>query len=373
MPHSQKTFDRLDYTYKLLIILALIITATILAKDIIIPIIFAGLLSIVMFPIVKRLENRKIPTALSITIVLFVTITVLGLFVWLVVDQIASLVVDLPNLETRFQTFITRLTALGKDFGITLDERNKIVGNAMTSVSVILGGIILSTTNVISAFVQIPIYIFLFLIYRDKFRDFFLSIIDSEELRWKKDVDRVVQGYISGLILVTLIVAALNSIGLLILGIDHAIFFGILSGVLTIIPYVGIIIGALLPIVMALITKDSAWYALGVIIVFSIVQFLEGNFITPRITGSKVSINALAAIIALLIGSKILGITGMILAVPCIGIVKIFLSHSAHLKPFVILLEDSPSKKTDDNDIDDDDEVEVEIVEVPTQNPTTSQ
>ncbi len=82
------------------------------------------------------------------------------------------------------------------------------------------------------------------------------------------------------------------------------------------------------------------WYAIGVVIVFAVVQFLEGNFITPRITGSKVSINALAAIIALLIGGKILGIAGMILAVPAIGVLKILLSHSEHLKPFVILLED---------------------------------
>jgi putative heme transporter len=159
----------------------------------------------------------------------------------------------------------------------------------------------------------------------------------------------VIQGYISGLLLVTLIIAALNTIGLLVLGIDHAIFFGILSGVLTIIPYVGIFIGALFPFLMALITKDSIWYAIGVVIVFTVVQFLEGNFITPRITGSKVSINALAAIIALLIGGKILGIAGMILAVPAIGIFKILLSYSQRLKPFVILLgDDNTIEKKDD-------------------------
>jgi predicted PurR-regulated permease PerM len=116
---------------------------------------------------------------------------------------------------------------------------------------------------------------------------------------------------------------------------------------LTIIPYVGIFIGASLPVILALLTKDSAWYAVGVIGLFSFVQFLEGNFITPRITGSKVSINALAAIIALLIGGKILGIAGMILAVPCLGIFKILLSHSKHLSPFVILIEDAPLSKKD--------------------------
>jgi hypothetical protein len=80
-------------------------------------------------------------------------------------------------------------------------------------------------------------------------------------------------------------------------------------------------------------------------VIFTVVQFLEGNFITPRITGSKVSINALAAIVALVIGGKILGIAGMILAVPAIGVLKIILSHSQKLKPFVILLEDVNGKK----------------------------
>ena len=171
---------------------------------------------------------------------------------------------------------------------------------------------------------------------------------NQNELVWKNDIENVVKGYISGLLLVTIIVAVLNSVGLLVLGIDHAIFFGILSGLLTIIPYIGIFIGAFLPVVMALLTKDSLWYPAGVIIVFSVVQFLEGNFITPRITGSKVSVNALAAIVALLIGGKIMGIAGMILAVPALGIIKILLSHTTHLKHFVILIEDSPIEKVED-------------------------
>jgi predicted PurR-regulated permease PerM len=84
------------------------------------------------------------------------------------------------------------------------------------------------------------------------------------------------------------------------------------------------------------------------------VQFFEGNFITPRITGSKVSINALAAIIALLIGGKLLGIAGMILAVPGIGLMKILLAHTHRLKSFVILLEDdsSGSKKAPETTAD---------------------
>ncbi|HTF17126.1 MAG TPA: AI-2E family transporter [Chryseolinea sp.] len=342
--NTDQPADRLDYIYKLLVVVALLITATILAADIVIPMAFAAFLSVVILPAIKRMEKRKIGTALSITIVLFVTIVVMGLLMWLVVNQVVSLINDLPNLQVRFERSLDAFsTMLLSDFGISTIEQKNLLGEFMRTISFYLGDVLLTTTNALSTLIQIPIYIFLFLIYRHKFKQFFMSLAPKyEELGWHRDVERVVGGYITGLTLVTLIIAVLNCIGLLALGIDHAIFFGILSGALTIIPYVGIIIGALFPIIMALITKDSAWYALGVVIVFLVVQFLEGNFITPRITGSKVSINALAAIIALLIGGKILGIPGMILAVPAIGVLKIVLSHNERLKPLVILLEDQP-------------------------------
>ena len=348
--NSNKPFDSLDYTYKLLVVIALSITGAILASDIVIPLAFAGFLSLVMLPLIKKLQRKGIGPAISITLVLLGTVILIGLFIWLVVDQVVGLLNDLPNLQAKFERFMNQVSGtLRRDFGVSVTDQNKMLAEFMKGVSVYLGDVLLSTTTAISTMVQIPIYIFLFLIYRDKFRDFFLSLIPGdEEFGWKNDIERVVHGYISGLTLVTVIIAALNCIGLLALGIDHAIFFGILSGVLTIIPYVGIIIGALFPVIMALITKDSIWYAIGVIIVFLVVQFLEGNFITPRITGSKVSINALAAIVALVIGGKILGIAGMILAVPAIGVLKILLSHSSRLKPFVILLEDTNGKKADD-------------------------
>jgi len=340
--NASQPADRLDYLYKLMVVITLTIIAVIFAADIVVPMAFAAFLAVVMLPAIKRMEKRKIGTALSITIVLFATIVILGLLMWLVVNQVVSLVNDLPNLQVRFERSVDQVSGmLLSDFGLSAAEQKKLLGEFMRTISSYLGDVLLTTTNALSTLIQIPIYIFLFLIYRTKFKQFFLSLSPQyEQLGWHRDVERVVQGYISGLTLVTLIIAALNCVGLLALGIDHAIFFGILSGALTIIPYVGIIIGALFPIIMALITKDSAWYAIGVVIVFLVVQFLEGNFITPRITGSKVSINALAAIIALLIGGKILGIAGMILAVPAIGVLKILLSHNERLKPLVILLED---------------------------------
>lgn len=344
-----RPFDRLDYIFKVSVVVALFVTAAILASDIIIPMAFAGLLSVVMLPVVRKLEARGVGTAISITLVLLLTVVGFGLLIWLTVDQIVGLVNDLPNLQSKMESFVRKAQiTLRQDYGISTSKQTEMFSEVMRSVSVYLGDVLVTTTNAISTLVQIPIYIFLFLIYRDRFKAFFMRLLpaSSAEFRWKKDIERVVQGYISGLFLVTLIVSFLNTVGLMIVGIDHAIFFGILSGALTVIPYIGIIIGSLFPILMALITKDSAWYAFGVIIVFAIVQFLEGNFITPRVTGSKVSINALAAIVALLIGGKILGIPGMILSIPAIGVVKIILEYTPRLRPFIILLEDTPLQET---------------------------
>jgi putative heme transporter len=345
MNMEERPFNRLDYTYKVLMVIALIIMGVILARDIVIPLMIAGILTVVLIPIVKKMEKKISPT-LAITIVLLSTFTVFILVGILIVNQLASLVQDLPSLETKFNSWIDQISSsLQSELGMSVKEQNQLLKNSLTTLGGYATGLLSATTNVISLLIQIPIYIFLFLIYRDRFKSFFKSLLsEKDELTWKKDVENVVQGYISGLLLVTIIVAALNSAGLLILGIDHAIFFGILSGILTIIPYIGIFIGALLPVIMALLTKDSLWYPAGVVIIFSIVQFLEGNFITPRITGSKVSINALAAIIALLIGGKILGIAGMILAVPALGIIKIILSNTTHLKHFVTLIEDIPTE-----------------------------
>lgn len=342
---EHRTFNPLDYTFKLLVVLSILVTVTILAKDIIIPILISGMLTIVLMPMVNRLEKR-LSTVLAITLTLVFTFLVITALGWLAINQVSALVKDLPDLELKFNTLVDRVsTTLQSTFDMSAREQNQLLKNSLATLGSYATGFLTATTSVISLLVQIPIYVFLFLIYRDKFRAFVLAFIaDEEEITWKNEVEDVIQGYTSGLLMVTAIIAVLNSVGLLILGIEHAIFFGVLSGVLTIIPYVGIFIGATLPVLMALLTKDSLWYAIGVVIIFSFVQFLEGNFITPRITGSKVSINALAAIVALLIGGKILGIAGMILALPLLGILKIILAHTQHLKPFVLLIEDNPAR-----------------------------
>jgi putative heme transporter len=351
--------NKLDSIYKSLMILALVITGLILTKDIVMPIAFAALFSVVLLPLVKRFEKRT-GRIFSITLVLLIAFSVMVLVSWFVIAQLSSLAQSLPDLEDKFYGLINKTSdSVNELLKIDTHEQTQILQDGLKNLSTYFGTVLLSTSYFAYFFIQVPIYIFLFLLYRERFKDFLLAIRPGSDLKWKDEIQVVVRGYISGLTLVVIIAGILNSIGLLILGVEHAIFFGFLSGTLTMIPYIGITIGATLPTLVALVTKDSAWYAVGVIAVHGVVQFLEGNFITPKITGSKISINALAAIVALLVGGKIWGIAGMILAVPAVGILKILVSYSSSLKPFVILLEDKHTDTTNGEEILRDDKLEV--------------
>jgi len=141
-------------------------------------------------------------------------------------------------------------------------------------------------------------------------------------------------------------VAVLNSSALLILGIQYAILLGIIGALLNVIPYIGGLIAITLPMLVALATKEPV-YALFVFGAYVAVQFIDNNFIVPRIVASKVKINALMSIIVVLLGGALWGVAGMFLAIPLTAIIKVILDRIEPLKPFGFLLGDTmpdPSK-----------------------------
>ncbi|WP_332367723.1 AI-2E family transporter [Spirosoma telluris] len=155
------------------------------------------------------------------------------------------------------------------------------------------------------------LFTFFFLLYRDFFRSFFYKVFADEK---RSVIDVVFQGiytvvkdYLAGLVLVILIIGAMMTAGLFFLGVDYAVFFGFFGACLVLIPYFGISLGALLPAAYTLVTQDNPLKALAVIGLFLGVQMIEGNFITPYVVGSKVSINPLAAIVVLILWDNIWG------------------------------------------------------------------
>jgi len=206
-----------------------------------------------------------------------------------------------------------------------------------------------SSGSIVGDFILTPLYMFLFLLYRDFLRSAVLKTINksSSKLNMKrilKEIYGVQQNYLVGLFTVMVVVGLLNSLSLLLLGIDFPFFFGFFCALLLLVPYIGIIIGSLLPAFIALATKDSYWYAVGVIGSFGFIQLLEGNIITPKITGNKVSLNELVSIISIIAFSMLWGIPGMILALPITASLKIIFDHSQHLKPLGFLLGSAEDK-----------------------------
>ncbi len=345
------------FTFSLISVTILVYWLRVL-QDILVPFFIAIIFSMAILPLANWLEKRRLSRiwATILTLLLFIVIAVV--IIYLASTQIADFGNMLPQLEQKFTLWfnqIQRWVQESFDVGKKTQIANlKKYGTGMLGSGLSTGGSFftnaLSTTgNVLGDMSLIPIYMFFFLYYRDFFRTFFHKLFHQVS---QKKVDEVltkiyevIHSYLTGLVTVTLIVGSLNTVGLLILGIDYAVFFGFLAAFLLVIPFIGILIGSILPIIIALITKDSPMYAVGVASVFVFVQFLEGNFITPYIVGSKVSINGLVAIVALLLGSALWGIAGMALSLPSIAILKVIFDAVPNLKPYGYILGEPVRRK----------------------------
>ena len=328
-------------------------------KSILVPLAFSALFAFALLRLCDRLERLRVPRTMAIIFCLLGLVLVLGMVIWFLSAQIVSLSQDLPNITNQLEDIVTRIqNFLYLNFNIEPQNREDLIRSSLSQFSesgtAFLGSTISLTTGALTMVGLIPIYVFCMLYYRDHFRHFIFRFVSKDRresaMGTVDAIQRVIGSYLSGLLIVIMIVATLNTTGLMIVGVPYAIFFGVFGSILTIIPYIGILIGAMLPALFMLAVTGSIIKPLIVVGIFAFVQFLEGNFITPYITGSKVSINPFAAILALIVGGHIWGAPGMILAIPSIAVIKVLFDSYEPLEPFGFLLADisayaPPSKR----------------------------
>jgi len=277
-----------------------------------------------LFPICLQLEKWGLHKGLAAFIAVLVAGILLALFLTVVVTQLLHLTEQGPQfvrkmgaLIDRAEVYIANHWHIQKALHLfQIDHLGQYFSSTMSF-----------TANLVSQFVLVLLFSFFLLYFRVFFLEFFYKVFASSEKQLIDDtmekIYLVIQNYLIGLLKVIAIIGTLNSIGLWSLGIESPLFFGFLGGILVIIPYIGILIGSALPFIVALITKDSSWYAVGVLGVFFLVHVLEGNLITPYIVGSKISINPLIAVFSLLLFGRLWGLSGLILALPVTAICKI--------------------------------------------------
>jgi AI-2 transport protein TqsA len=339
-----------------LLITWLVITGLVVGRELLIPMALGVLLAFLLMPMSRAMEGKGVPKAISIIISIMVMAIGLGGLIFFLSTQFLSFSEESPllkqSLEARFtvvQQFISENFNVSEQRQIEWLEGQ--LAEALSSSGQIFGDFFSATGSFLAAVALIPIYIFFFIYYRHKILNFFKLITPAEKHQWVDDVmhstSMVSQKYLTGLLIDIIILAILNSIGFLLLGINHAVLLGVVAAILNIIPYIGVMIGSIFPIAMALLTHDNIWVAAGALGVCMLVQFLDNNFITPNIVGSAVSINPFATIIALLIGGMVWGVAGMMLFIPFLGMLKVVLDNVDSLKPIGYLIgEEEQMKKT---------------------------
>jgi predicted PurR-regulated permease PerM len=210
-----------------------------------------------------------------------------------------------------------------------------------------------STAQIIFGLITTIIFTFLILIYRKGLVLALISFFPKEHrekaFKMFKTVQQVGQKYLLGMMVVMVILGFVNSVGLWIIGIDSPFLFGFLAAVLAIIPYAGTFLGAAIPILYSFISYDSIWMPITITVFFWFVQFIESNYLSPRIVGGNLKINAFTSIFSIIIGASVWGIAGMILFLPFAAMLKVVCEKYEVLKPIALLMGEHNANTKDVN------------------------
>lgn len=320
------------------------------AQGVIVPIIYSTIIAIALSPLVSFFVRKKLNRILAIATSLVLVSVVIVLFMVFLSSQVSLFTDSFPKfMEKFYETLTSSILWASKNFNISTQNINSYLEQTIAEVlnrsRLSMGATLTSIGQGLIVSVLIPVYVFMILFYKPLLLDFIRSVSGTDNQKKVNEVlystKTIVQKYLVALLLEASIVATLNSIGFLVIGIDYAILLGIIGAILNVIPYIGGIIGVTLPMIIAFVSKDSVTYPLMVLGVYLLIQFIDNNFIIPRLVAGKVKINALVSMIVVIIGGALWGVPGMFLSIPLTAILKIICGHIDKLKPFGFLLGDT--------------------------------
>jgi predicted PurR-regulated permease PerM len=339
------SFQKLFYALAVVIGLFAIM---ILGKPILIPLAFALFMSFILFPLAKKLESWGMKKVLAAFLSVLTVILIISGGIFLFSTQLIELAKELTNFQDRIIRALADVTVYinkNVDFIPNLEKNelsDKIKGMFKESTGPLVSKTFTTSTTFLAGLFGTIIFTFLILIYRNGLTHALMgfSPVDKKErvLKMFKSIQQVGQKYLSGMVLLIFTTGLANSIGLWIIGIDNPFLFGFLAAFLAIVPYVGTALGALIPILYAFVSYDSLWPVFAVAILFWFVQLVTDNFLSPKIVGGSLRINALASILSLIIGALVWGVAGMILFLPFTAMLKVFCAEYEELRPIALLI-----------------------------------
>ena len=336
---------------KKLLLIFLIFSALYFAKEFLMPLFIGGILATLFLPLSKWLESKRISRSISVLFCLVVLLLIIAIFIGLLGWKISEFFTDVDLIKEKvFQKMSEIQTYIFKNLNISIKEQNAMLKSEKPSVSNIMQVMFGSVAYVVSTLILVLVYYVFLLYYRTHIRNFFLKVsARSERQEMEQMIDRstnISQQYLLGLLKMIFCLWIMYGIGFSIIGVENAIFFAILCGVLEIVPFVGNIVGTTLTVLATSVNGGDTTLLIGIVITYGIVQFIQGWVLEPLIVGAQVRINALFTIIALIIGELIWGIPGIILAIPLTAIFKIMCDHIELLKPYGFLIGEVETSKT---------------------------
>jgi predicted PurR-regulated permease PerM len=308
------------------------------------------IIATLLHPVVNFFVRLKLNRVVAIVITLILTFLVIVAFGALLFSQASRFSESWPVLVDKFTAILNdTITWASGYFDINPKKIHEWIANTKNEIintsSAAIGQTLVAVGSWIVVLFLVPVYVFMILFYQPLLLDFirklFAETHQSKVSEIVTQTKTVIQRYLIGLVIEAVIVATLDATALLIFGIEYAILLGIIGALLNVIPYIGGIVAVAIPMMIAIATKSSAWYAFYVLAAYYFIQLIDNNYIVPKIVSSKVKINALFSIIAVIAGNALWGIPGMFLAIPLLAIVKLIFDHIESLKPWGFLLGDT--------------------------------
>ena len=297
---------------------------------------FALMLAYFFDPLYRYLIHKKVPKVLAIIFVFGIIIALLILIVFFlipsVINQLNILYKEIPNFIENYQNLILSIKPQLSKFINPADVEILLKENLSELQKGILGfsqSIIIYLSNIVSSitFGIVIIPLILFYLMRDIVifkENLYIFVSKKNKKQFKEvleEIDNIVSGFIRGRIIVCFIVGTLIGIGLYFLNLEFALIIGIVSGVFNFIPYLGPIVGVILALIFAL--GNSWWTLLMIVILFVLVNQLEAIYLNPNILGKGLGLHPLTVILSILICGQLLGILGVLVAVPLAAILKV--------------------------------------------------
>ena len=338
----------LQLTIKLILVL-LICLLIYVSQTILVPIAFSILLAIVLLPFVNFLRKKHFPAVAANLIAIFIALIFIISILYFLSSQISGFLRDIPSIKKHISEHYAALQMwIENKLHISIERQTAFISNAASHVkdsgTTYIGQTFLTITQMVLFMILIMVYTFFILYYRHTIRRFFFDIFSKNHEAKVTEIllesKSIIQKYIRGLLIEMLIVATANSTILLIIGIKYAIFFGVFSAILNLVPHIGMLISIGFTALVTLTTDAHLGSVIWLMIGMEAVNFSDANFIMPKIVGSRVKINALITILGVLIGATLIGIPGIFLALPTIAVLKIIFDRVEGLEAWGALMGD---------------------------------